>query len=157
MNAFPFGIREQGRWKWVSLAFLAIPALFYILSWAPAQAPETFGISVFGPVVVGGKAVVVGTEAPFPIDGSEPVTFNVRLCEGCRDELRGVALAFGDAKELSRDTLVLARGDANGLQAVVPAAPRTLRSHLWIELRQFDGVVHRHAWKVTSTHAATTH
>lgn len=150
MKTFPFSIDTQGRWKWLSLAFLAIPALFYFLSWAPAQKPETFGTTILGPVVVGGRAVVVGTEAKFPIDGAAPVTFNVRLCEGCRETLRSVAVGFGDSFHVAADTLVPARGDANSLRATVTPLANAPKSHLWIELLEFNGTVHRHAWRVTS-------
>ncbi len=150
MKTFPFSLQAQGHWKWLSLAFLAIPALFYFLSWAPAQKPETFGTTILGPVVVGGRAVVVATEAKFPMNGTAPVVLNVRLCEGCLETLRSVALGFGDSVHVAADTLVPARGDANSLRATVEPRSNAPKSHLWIELLEFDGTVHRHAWRVTS-------
>lgn len=147
-RAFPYRLSALGGWKWLSLAFLAIPVIFYIVSWRPAQAPETFGTTILGPVVVGGRAVVLGTNAPFPIDAARATTFHVRLCEGCRDQLRSIAIGFGDAAGAKAEALAIVSGDANSLQTTVPAAAPA--SHLWIELRELGGTVHRHSWRIAS-------
>ena len=130
-----------GYWKWPNiLAITLIPVLFFFLSWKPALRPTHFDTTILGPEQVGPWVVVVGTNARQPFEPGADVSWRIRFCSGCYEQIRALQIAFGDAERPVWSATPLS-GDPHRLSATLrmPRAIPKKGSYLWLVLEAWDG------------------
>lgn len=139
----------MGRWKWPNLiAITLLPLISYSFFWAPRLEPEPFGVTILGPEKVGNWTVVVGSNATVPLKAGAAVSWNIRFCAGCYEQMRKASLGFGGSERPDKSERVF--GTPNDLAAELTVPGKVVKDglYLWLISEDWQGEEYFVKWKM---------
>lgn len=137
-----------GKWPNILLAFV-VPIAAYFLYWRLQFEPEPFAVSILGPERIGPWVVVTGTTAAPTFDPGDTITWRVKFCAGCYEQMRRVELAYGSDTDAPPDR-VRVSGGPNTLSArlTAPADRPAGGLFLWVVVEAWDSREYEISWKL---------